>query len=310
MGSPTNQLGNQVKHLLIIISLLLLSSPVIGESTSKYESVNQCVLQTMTEKKLTGNKMFEMVKEECERILGNIHKPEPEQNKGKKNVVMYLGIRSGKVGWYEEKWEGLVSKDKKDFGKYEGEIKFGLPNGEGLFTTTDGKKYIGEWKDGRPNGKGTETFPDGRKYVGERKDDKKNGQGTETLPDGRKYVGEWKDGKPNGQGTETFLDGDKYEGKFKDGEKHQGTYTWSNGNKYAGDWKDEEPHGNGTYIWSDGKKYVGEFKDGKKHGQGIMKLTNGIKFVGQFKVDKPWNGKMYDKNGNITGRFVNGKTIK
>ena len=58
-----------MKHLLI--SILLLSSPVVGQS-SKYESVGQCVLQTMTEKKLTGNQMFELVKEECERILGKV----------------------------------------------------------------------------------------------------------------------------------------------------------------------------------------------------------------------------------------------
>ena len=32
-GSPkTNQLGNQVRHLLIILSILLLSSPVIGDN--------------------------------------------------------------------------------------------------------------------------------------------------------------------------------------------------------------------------------------------------------------------------------------
>ena len=61
-----------MKHILIIlISILLFSSPVIGQS-SKYESVNQCVLQTMEDRKLTGNKMFEMVKEECERSLGKV----------------------------------------------------------------------------------------------------------------------------------------------------------------------------------------------------------------------------------------------
>ena len=33
MGSPkTKQLGNQVRHLLIILSILLLSSPVIGDN--------------------------------------------------------------------------------------------------------------------------------------------------------------------------------------------------------------------------------------------------------------------------------------
>jgi len=66
LGSPKPPIGNQVKHLLIIFSFLLFSSPVIGQSTPKYESVNQCVLQTMEERELTGNKMFEMVKEECE----------------------------------------------------------------------------------------------------------------------------------------------------------------------------------------------------------------------------------------------------
>ena len=60
-----------MKHLLIILSILLLSSPLFGQS-SKYKSVSQCVLQTMKENKLTGNKMFEMVKEECERSLGKV----------------------------------------------------------------------------------------------------------------------------------------------------------------------------------------------------------------------------------------------
>ena len=80
-----------MRHLLILlISILLLSSPVIGQS-SKYESVSQCVLQTMTEKKLTGNQMFEMLKEECERILGKV------KGKGKKrqNGFCFLLIGIG-----------------------------------------------------------------------------------------------------------------------------------------------------------------------------------------------------------------------
>ena len=59
-----------MKHLLIL--LFPLSSPLFGQSTSIFESVGQCVLQTMTEKKLTGNETFELVKEECERILGKV----------------------------------------------------------------------------------------------------------------------------------------------------------------------------------------------------------------------------------------------
>jgi hypothetical protein len=78
-----------MKNLLILITFLLLSSPVNSQS-SKYESVSQCVIQTMKENKLTGNKMFEMVKEECERSLGNANKSETES-------ILYLSdMDSGK----------------------------------------------------------------------------------------------------------------------------------------------------------------------------------------------------------------------
>ena len=62
-------------------------------------------------------------------------------------------------------------------------------------------KYVGEIRNGLPHGQGTETFPNGQKYVGKFKDAKKNGKGTFTFPDGRKYVGEFKDGTQHGQGT-------------------------------------------------------------------------------------------------------------
>ena len=126
-----------MKHLLIIISILLLSSPIIGQS-SKYESVSQCVLQRMEERKLTGNKMFEMVKEECERILGD------RENKGKKNkVVLFFINRDRKLGWYE-------NGDSKKDGKYVGDIENRKPNGQGTHTYSNGEKYVGKWKDGMP----------------------------------------------------------------------------------------------------------------------------------------------------------------
>ena len=78
--------------------------------------------------------------------------------------------------------------------KYEGEITYGEPNGQGTYTNPDGGKYIGEFKDGKKHGQGTETRSDGSKYVGEWKDGVEHGQGTFTLHDGRKYIGEWKDG--------------------------------------------------------------------------------------------------------------------
>ena len=55
-----------------------------------------------------------------------------------------------------------------------------------------------------------------------------------------------------------------------------------------------------------GGKYEGEFKDGKKHGQGTYIKTEGRKYVGEWKDGERWNGTLYDKEGKIIGKFMNG----
>jgi len=122
-----------------------------------------------------------------------------------------------------------------------------------------------------------------------------------------KYVGDIENGEPIGQGTFTWSDGEKYVGEWKDGRKSgQGTLTLSSGNKYVGKFKDGIYHGQGTFTWSDGDKYVGEFKDGKKHGQGTYIKPEGRKYVGEWKDGERWNGTLYDKEGKIIGKFMNG----
>ncbi len=51
--------------------------------------------------------------------------------------------------------------------KYEGEWMDGLKHGQGTYTWNDGEKYVGEFKDGLPNGQGIVTSPEGKKYEGE-----------------------------------------------------------------------------------------------------------------------------------------------
>jgi len=285
-----------VKHLLILISFLLLSSPVIGHETGvlyQYETSTGIKWKTFGNEKLQPKYEGEIKNGEMDG-LGFMTYPYGEKSvvgewkNGKEwNTkhtkkdgtligkwvngewivswgVLYLGSRNGKYGWYEEEWEGVESNDNKDFGKYEGEIKNGLPNGQGTFTFPNGQKYVGSWKDGRKKGKGTFTWSDGKKYVGEYKDGERNGQGTETFPNGQKYVGSWKNGEYNGQGT----------------------FTYPNGQKYVGEYKDGERNGQGTYTFPDGGKYVGEWKNGKR-----------------------WNGTEYDKDGNIQYKYVNGEYI-
>ena len=74
-----------------------------------------------------------------------------------------------------------------------------------------------------------------------------------------------------------------------------------------GEFKGGLPNGQGTETTPDGEKYVGEFKDGERNGQGTLTFPDGTKFVGKFKDGKRWNGTMYDKEGNIIGKWVNGK---
>jgi hypothetical protein len=176
--------------------------------------------------------------------------------------LLYFGFRNGKVGYYTEKWEGVVSKGNQDVAKYEGDIRNGKPNGQGTHTFPDGRKYVGESKNGQWDGQGTITYPDGRKYVGEFKDEEFHGKGTLTRPDGGKYVGEFKNGKIHGQGTYTFEKG-KYEGF-----------------KYVGEWKDGTQQGQGTDSLPDGSNYVGEWKDGERWNGTLYDKEE--KIIGKF----------------------------
>jgi hypothetical protein len=100
----------------------------------------------------------------------------------------------------------------------------------------------------------------------------------------RKYVGEIENGLPNGQGT----------------------YTWSDGRKCVGEYKDGKLNGQGIFTDPNGTMYVGKYKDGKKHGQGTYIKPEGRKYVGEWKDGERWNGTLYDKEGKIIGKFMNG----
>jgi len=103
----------------------------------------------------------------------------------------------------------------------------------------------------------------------------------------------------------------KYVGDIENGEPiGQGTFTWSDGEKYVGEWKNGKYNGQGTFTYPNGDKYVGEFKDGEYHGQGTLTLLNGDKYEGKFKDGEKWNGTQYDKDGNITKKYVNGEIQK
>jgi hypothetical protein len=95
-----------------------------------------------------------------------------------------------------KEWSRSEGLTEKYWLKYVGEIKNGVPNGQGTSDYGDGEGYEGEWKDGEQHGQGTLIWGNNKyMYVGGWKDGEKHGHGTTTFPDGRVYEGEWKDGK-------------------------------------------------------------------------------------------------------------------
>ena len=77
--------------------------------------------------------------------------------------------------------------------------------------------------------------------------------------------------------------------------------------KYVGEIENRKPNGQGTLTWFNGDKYVGEFMDGKKNGQGTYTFYYGRKYVGEFMDGKRWKGTMYYKDGKMKNIYVNGK---
>ena len=75
---------------------------------------------------------------------------------------------------------------------------------------------------------------------------------------------------------------------------------------YVGEIINEVFSGQGILTKLDGTKHVGEFKEGKYHGQGTHTKPDGEKYEGEWKDGKLWNGTVYDKNGTIIGKWVNG----
>jgi len=113
-----------MKHLLIILSILLLSSPVIGNS-HKGETLYLWETSSSFLWKGFG-----------EKGTHNVYKGDVEN--GEPNGV------------------GIMTNT--DGSKYVGEWKNGKRHGQGTFTWSDGDRYLGEWKNGKKHGKGKLTL--------------------------------------------------------------------------------------------------------------------------------------------------------
>ena len=79
--------------------------------------------------------------------------------------------------------------------------------------------------------------------------------------------------------------------------------------KYKGEIKNGKPDGTGVLNSTYGE-YVGELKNGMLHGQGTYTYKSGIIKVGEFKRGKPWNVKIFNKEGIVEEEWIRGNKIK
>ena len=116
--------------LLILISLLLLSSPVICQETLPVSGVKGETLYLWSWKKIFGIKIWRHPKKVWKGFGDKDTQPK-YQGQVKNRKPNGLGVLTFTDGW-----------------KYIGEWKDGIYNGQGTRTYPWGE-YVGEWKDGK-----------------------------------------------------------------------------------------------------------------------------------------------------------------
>ena len=55
-----------------------------------------------------------------------------------------------------------------------------------------------------------------------------------------------------------------------------------------------------------GDKYVGVWKEGERHGQGTLYFTVRTKSTGEFREDETWKMTVFDKDGKIISKMLDG----
>ena len=316
-----------MKHLLILLSFLLLSSPVIGQSKEtgvlyQYKTSSGFVWKTFGKGEVQPKYKGEISNGTPEglgvlsypftdgkRVVGEWKDGKEWNTEHYKKDGKVIGkwvngkwilkwgvlcgtLEEGTMVWFEKCYDGVESK-------YVGDIENMKPNGQGILTSLDGYKYVGEFYDGKQHGQGTITFSDGNKGIGEFRGNKPWNIKTYDKDGNIKWM------MSNGVKVEkSILFRDTPRSKWvKGGEKWFRSGDEKRQAKYEGEIVTGVPNGWGTITFPSGSRYVGEFRDGKRTGQGTMSFLDGVKYKGKYE------GKWKDgrKNGQGTETYPSGR---
>jgi len=168
--------------------------------------------------------------------------------------------------------------------KYIGNLKNGIPTGQGKFIYSKNLIYSGEFKNGKLNGPGIKISGKHR-YEGEFIDDELNGLGKLFRDNRLEYEGQFTNSVENGAGKMYSSDGSIFQGILENGYYKKGKLTDVNGDILDGEWDDFELI-NGTYKYHDGRLYEGQMKDWRPNGLGKMIYSDGTIENGIWKKGK------------------------
>lgn len=159
----------------------------------------------------------------------------------------------------------MLFGDKTSF--YEGQWKYGFPNGAGKFTDPEGNVWDGIFVQGFPWGKMNVIAPESFVYEGDMYMGKRNGQGKIAYKNGEVYEGEWHHDLMEGKGVYYFSPSFNYKGQFVQG-KFEGNGVLSTPEGvYEGTFKNGKPHGKGTQkVLRTQATLSGNWVNGKKEG--------------------------------------------
>ena len=141
---------------------------------------------------------------------------------------------------------------------YDGELKYGTPDGKGLMKFHGGDEYLGDFKDGIIDGKGAILLVSGDSYHGDWKDGEADGEGTYKKNGGSSFKGSFDKGKRHGRGIVTWKTGDTLKGTWNN-DKLEGTtvFEFANGDRLESTWSNGSMKVKSSYIKEDGKKIQG-----------------------------------------------------
>jgi len=323
-----------MKNLLIIlISFLLLSSPLFGQSKplgvvlpatvmgNVSNSRKQILLNTLDEK-LSQYFNFQNTVQSGSgelEVSSDVFQLQIIEEDG--NIQLSLRWMSGDDRKIETK---LCNRCKTN--QLNDELKE-LIEKLVMSKKVSGLLYL--WK--TPSGSQWKSFGDEKvqlKFEGEIFNKKPHGFGNLYYPLRKgtqrrlRATGEWKNGKQwNTKVKENTKYGITIE-KYKNGELilRQGTLyepekggKWvlervnDSDNRYTGNIVNGVPNGMGILYFSNGNKFDGIFKDGIYEGFGTFEFRGGGSCGYKWRRGRPWNVKCYDKGGNnVIQEFVNG----